>query len=267
MSELYYQDETVTLWHGDCLRVLTEIPSVAVDAVVTDPPYSSGGMVRGDRTAGVKQKYVGTNQIAAGTGGGALQEFSGDNRDQRAYAYWSALWMSEALRVTKPGGVLVAFTDWRQLPSTVDAIQAGGWVWRGIVPWEKPGARPQLGRFTAACEYAVWGSNGALPTDRGVGALPGIYREVAPRDRQHITQKPLQLMRSLLKIVPPGSTVLDPFMGSGTTGVAAVQENCRFIGVEQTAHFVEVSATRIRTALGENVADARQHSFDISPAS
>lgn len=264
MSEPYYQDDLVTLYHGDCLGVLRDLPTGSVDAVVTDPPYSSGGMVRSDRMATTKRKYVGTDQVLNGTGGGALSDFAGDNRDQRAYAYWSALWLGECLRLTRPGGILIAFTDWRQLPSTVDAVQAGGWVWRGIVPWEKPGARPQLGRFTAACEYAIWGSAGALPSDRGVGTLPGIYREVAPRDRQHITQKPLQLMRDLLRIVPPGSTILDPFMGSGTTGVAAVQQHCRFIGIEQVQHFAAVAEQRIRTALGESVESDSQHAFDIN---
>lgn len=75
-------------------------------------------------------------------------------------------------------------------------------------------------------------------TDESLGRLPGFYEYIAPRDRVHVTQKPLALMRDLLRIVPPGATVLDPFMGSGTTGVACVQTGRAFVGIElDPAHF------------------------------
>ena len=129
----YYADESVTLYHGEALAVLASLPTGSVDAVVADPPYSSGGMMRGDRAQATVAKYV-TSQ---NTRRDELLNFSGDSRDQRSYAYWSALWLSEAHRVTAPGGVCLTFSDWRQLPATTDSIQAGGWVWRGIVPWSK----------------------------------------------------------------------------------------------------------------------------------
>lgn len=150
----YYQDDSVTLHHGEALAVLAEIPTASVDAVITDPPYSSGGQVRGDRMGSARSKYVSTSAQHT------LETFGGDNRDQRSYQYWCALWLAECLRVTKPGGVLAMFTDWRQLPATTDAVQAGGWVWRGIIPWVKPDARPQKGRFSASAEYVVWATNG-----------------------------------------------------------------------------------------------------------
>ena len=185
-----HADDRVTLYSGDALAVLADLPAATVDAVVTDPPYSSGGMVRGDRTGQTtKDKYVGTDQVRAGTGGGALLDCAGDNRDQRAYAYWCALWMGEALRATKPGGTLLVFTDWRQLPSTADAVQAGGWVWRGIIPWVKTSARPQSGRPTNIAEYVLWCSNGPMPVDYSRPVMPGFHEIAAPRTRVHITQK------------------------------------------------------------------------------
>lgn len=158
MTTPYYQDDKATLYAGEALAALVELESGSVDALVTDPPYSSGGMTRSDRAGGTGSKYVSSDSANQG-----LPDFAGDGRDQRAYAYWCALWLSECLRVVKPGGLAMLFTDWRQLPATTDALQAGGWVWRGVVPWYKPGARPMPGRFTAACEYVVWGSNGPLP--------------------------------------------------------------------------------------------------------
>jgi site-specific DNA-methyltransferase (adenine-specific) len=240
----YYEDETTALYCADSLKVLAALPTGSVDALVTDPPYSSGGMVRGDRTATTSGKYV---RAEVNT----QADFTGDNRDQRGYSYWCALWLSECLRIVKPGGVALLFSDWRQLPSTTDALQSGGFVWRGVVPWYKPVARPTAGRFTAHCEYVVWGSSGAMPLDYSgnTPTFPGFYQAAPPRDREHQTQKPLDVMRELVKIAPEGGTVLDPFMGSGTTGVAAVLEGRKFIGVEMTEHYAEVARERITTAV------------------
>lgn len=260
MSEPYYQDERVTLWHGDALAVLRDIPTASIDALVTDPPYSSGGMVRGDRMSTAVSKYTQRD------GSADAVDFSGDNRDQRGYAYWSALWLGECLRVIRPGGIAVLFTDWRQLPTTTDAIQAGGWVWRGIVPWSKPIGtfRLQAGRYGAQCEYAVWGSNGELPLTSGKGsAFPGFYQAAAPKDRDHITQKPIDVMRELVRIVPEGSVVLDPFMGAGTTGVAAILERRTFVGIELSAHYAEVAERRVRVAQGQVVPNGNQDALDL----
>lgn len=243
----HYADERATLYRGDALAVLRDLPDASVDAVITDPPYSSGGMVRGDRMASTGSKYSG------GPGGPAADvppDFTGDTRDQRAYAYWCALWLGECLRVAKPGAPVVLFTDWRQLPSTTDAIQAGGWVWRGIAVWDKTdcGGRPQMGRYRAQAEYLVWGSAGPMPDRVGV-ALPGVFRYFVRRtDRDHLTGKPVPLMRDLLQIVPRDGVVLDPFTGAGTTGVAALIEGRRFIGVELTDHYADVAARRLATA-------------------
>jgi site-specific DNA-methyltransferase (adenine-specific) len=88
-----------------------------------------------------------------------------------------------------------------------------------------------------------------METDYTLPSLPGFYLVSSPREREHITQKPLEVMQSLVKIVPEGGTVLDPFMGAGTTGVAAILEGRRFVGVEMTEHYAEVAQRRILTAV------------------
>lgn len=228
---------------GDALALLRAMPSASVDAIITDPPYSSGGMVRGDRMASQLTKYVGSGPDGRTTR--TFPEFTGDMRDQRAYGYWCALWMGEALRVATPGAPILLFTDWRQLPTTVDAMQAGGWVWRGIAVWDKTdcGGRPAMGRFRAQAEYVPWGSSGPMP-DRVGRALGGVFRHYTDRDKDHATQKPVGLMRDLVKIVPEGGTVLDPFAGAGTTGVAALLEGRRFIGFEMVEHYAAIARAR-----------------------
>jgi site-specific DNA-methyltransferase (adenine-specific) len=256
----YYEDDRAQLWHADALAVLRELPDGSVDAVVTDPPYSSGGMVRGDRAMDVHVKYVQSDSVS----GQQLGTFGGDNRDQRGYGYWCALWLGECLRVVKPGGVACLFTDWRQLPITSDTLQAGGFVWRGIVPWYKPAARPQAGRFTAQCEYVVWGSAGGMPLDLAAAVLPGFFQAMPPRDREHITQKPVDVMRQLVRIAPAGGTVLDPFMGAGTTGVAAILEGRKFVGAELAEHYVQIAQRRIRIAAGYAVPRGEQTVLDFA---
>jgi site-specific DNA-methyltransferase (adenine-specific) len=245
----YWQHDRATLYGGDALAVLASLPDASVDAVITDPPYSSGGKFRGDRMASATTKYTHSKTCAAWEDAGA--DFTGDNRDQRSYGYWCALWLSECLRVTKADGTCLLFTDWRQLPVTTDALQAGGWMWRGIVPWVKPlgGIRPTPGRFQAQCEYVAWATAGQLVTDRFASCLPGFIQAAAPREREHITQKPLAVMRDLVKIAPAGGVVLDPFMGAGTTGIAAVIEGRNFIGAELNPRYQRIARERIEASI------------------
>lgn len=236
------------------MRVLPELPEASVDMIITDPPYSSGGQFRGDRVNDTNNKYISTGTVNVQR----LASFAGDNRDQRAYGYWSALWLGEALRVTKESGLVCVFTDWRQLPTTIDALQAGGWVWRGVLPWYKPVARPALGKFANNCEYVVWGSRGAMPTEYVAGgkAPHGFYQESAPNadKRQHPTQKPVGLIHYLMQLLPDfGGVVLDPFLGSGTTGVAVAQrgKGTGFVGVELTEHYADLAVANIRGQLSQ----------------
>lgn len=227
----------------DCLEGLREIPDNSVDLVVTDPPYSSGGAFSGDRRSRTATKYTATYY----EGAAQLPDFSGDNMDQRGFMEFTRQVFAKCREKTKPEGVIACFIDWRNLPALCDSLQAAGWVWRGIAVWNKPNGRPQKGRFRNEFEFIVWGRNGPMPFDRGVGCLPGYYRypNVASKDRQHQTEKPLQLIEDLLEIVPKGATVLDPFMGSGTTAVACVRTGRNYIGFELGKEYHEIALQRI----------------------
>lgn len=229
---------------GEALDLLRSIPDGSIDAVVTDPPYSSGGFTRGDRMTVPSSKYIQTDSARV------FVEFSGDNRDARSWTYWMALWLGEARRATRSAGYIMVFTDWRMLPCLSDAIQAGGWVWRGIVAWDKgEGARaPHTGYFRHQAEFVVWGTNGPCETALGRGPVPGVIRRtVRADDKHHMTGKPVALMQRLLSILEPESRVLDPFAGSGSTGVACVSAGLRFYGCELVPEYVEIANRRIET--------------------
>lgn len=239
---------TSTIHQGDSLLILPTLPAASADAVITDPPYNSGGRTQAERTTrSAVDKYVSGD--AAGPQ--AIGDFAGDNRDQRSYTRWLAVILAECLRTAADGAPLLVFTDWRQLPATSDALQIAGWTWRGIVPWHKPVARPQIGGFRRSCEYVLWATNGPIDAARNPVYLDGWYSFSQPRgrDRFHITAKPLALMRELVKVCPPDGTVLDPFAGSGSTGVAALAEGRSFVGIEATTRYAAVARRRLGSAL------------------
>jgi len=239
-------DQTVQIYHAEGFATLAELPRESFDAVITDPPYSSGGLTRSDRMQSPVAKYA-QNDDAKGR-----PLFSGDNRDQRSWVTWSMLWLDRCRQLTRPGGYLHCFTDWRMLPAATDAVQAAGWVWRGIVPWDKGrGARaPHKGYHRHQAEYIVWGTNQHCAKATHAGPFDGVIAEpVRQADKHHLTGKPTPLMRRLVQVVPRGSRILDPFGGSGTTAVAAVMEGRRCVLIEQSAEYVEIAIARVERAL------------------
>ncbi|WP_454261490.1 DNA-methyltransferase [Pseudoxanthomonas mexicana] len=229
------------LLKGDALAVLPTLEAGSFDALITDPPYSSGGLTAGARQKPPSKKYPqgGTPVLHA--------DFAGDERDQRSHLRWMTMWLAECSRLLKDGAPVCLFTDWRQLPLTTDALQCAGFTWRGITVWDKTeGVRPQLGRFRNQAEYVVWGSKGNMPLQRRAPVLPGVIREpVRKADKLHMTGKPTPLMRQLVRICEEGGRILDPFAGSGTTLVAAQQEGYRWVGVEMTDHYHSVAKQRL----------------------
>lgn len=244
----------VDLRLGECLGILSTLATGTVDAVICDPPYSSGGFTRSDRNADPKQKYEQTGVEVI------RNSFSGDNRDGRSWCYWMALWLSECARIVKPNGYALVFTDWRQLPLATDALQAGGFVWRGIIAWDKgPAARaPHTGYFRHQAEYVVWGTVGVSKPAAWGGPWPGVVQQpVLQADKHHLTGKPTRLMEQLVQCAPAGGTVLDPFMGSGTTGVACARTGRNFIGIEIDPGYFAVAERRIAEAQAQLAFDLR----------
>lgn len=239
---------------GDCLSFLQTYDGEPFDAVITDVPYSSGGATRGDRMGSTTDKYVST-----GSGNRELVGFEGDNRDQRSFVLWCSLWMMAAWRASKPGATAHFFTDWRQLPAVTDAVQAGGWVWRGIVPWNKGlGTRPYMGRHRAQCEYLVFATRGPHEAWDGAPALPGFYECSTPRERIHITEKPVALIQDIATLCPPGGLVFDGFVGSGAHGEGVLLSGRRFLGCEISPPIAAMAADRLHALDAGSTYSAQQ---------
>ena len=232
---------SATLIQGDALEQLSAIAPGSMGALFSDPPYSSGGATRGDRARPTSAKYQSAEHR------GIYPEFAGDTLDQRSFFAWSTLWMSRARRAVRPGGLGAVFTDWRQLPVTTDAFQAAGWIWRGVIVWDKTGAgRPQQGRYRNQAEYLVWGTNGARPLSGPIA--DGVFTHRVDRFKHHIAGKPVALMRDVLAIMD--GPILDPFMGSAPIGLACLEAGKGYVGMETEPAYFDIAERRLREATG-----------------
>ena len=238
----------IKLMQGDCLEQMKEIPDHSIDMLLTDPPYSSGGLFSGQRKASTSTKYFDDQY----SGAAACPDFTGDNRDQLSFLYWETLWISKLMEKLKSGAIACIFTDWRQISATITALQCGGLIFRGIVVWDKGNSRNTPYRFRNDCEYIVWGTKGNRPTKsaKGCQIYPGCYhiKGMNTRKKHHQTEKPTELLEKLIQISPENGTVLDCFMGSGSTGVACLNTNRDFIGIELGKNYFEIAEQRIQEA-------------------
>ena len=233
------------LIHGNALQELRKLKEQGqqFDMVLTDPPYSSGGMMNSTRTQSPSSKYCRATSSER-------PDFLGDTMDQRVWIRFTEEWLTLAREVTKPGGLLLSFIDWRQLPAMTDAVQMTGWTWRGVAVWDKGNAMPVRDGVRQTAEFVVWASNGAMPKKTAdstftMGVLS--HSSIQSNKRLHMTEKPLDLMRQLVRIARPNSTILDPFMGSGSTIHAAELEGRHATGIELTPHYYDTAVERMET--------------------
>lgn len=170
------------LFQQDALTWLHDQSAEQYDALVTDPPYSSGGLHAGSRTAdSANSKYVNDPK--------KYPEFSGENRDQHSYMLWSTLWLTEAHRVLKPGSPFIVFTDWRQLSVMIDAVQAAGFTYRGASPGtrRKLAGRPRGG--SASRPSSSFGDLRGHGTTRMVPHIRGSFVVVLWRPVPNFTPR------------------------------------------------------------------------------
>ena len=246
------------LCEGDSLAVLDRIierhPDGVFDAIFADPPYflsnggmtcKSGRMVKVDKGAWDKSRGAESNH-----------EF---NRE----------WLSRCQRVLKANGTIWISGTQHVIFSVGFALQQLGFKVLNTITWEKPNPPPNLScrYFTHSTETILWAAKNdrskhtfnyaAMREANGGRQMKSVWRMTAPANVEkthgrHPTQKPLALLeRCLLASTNPGDLVLDPFLGSGTTGVAAARHGRRFVGIEMNAAYVETARKRVMDVTGK----------------
>jgi DNA modification methylase len=228
-----------TLYQGDAIDIMDTLERV--DAIVTDPPYCSGSVSEASRSAAKGQGLRSENIKKLGW-------FVGDNMGTAGLVFLLRSVAFGALRILSPEGSMLVFCDWRMVPNLAPAIESAGLRYQNMVAWDKGVMGLGLG-FRAQHEIILHFTAGSPKYhDLGTANIVKAAR-VSADDREHQTQKPVDLMQRLLRVVcPPGGTVLDPFMGSGSTGVAAAAEKMHFIGIERDPEHFDTACERLRMA-------------------
>lgn len=218
----YYQDGSVTIYHGDAREILPEIDGV--DVIVTDPPYSSGGFQEAGKSAG----SIGTR---------SNETIQYDNLSTRGYERL----MREVLRYCNQADEVYVFTDWRMWVYTYDALESAGWRVRNMLVWDKM----QMGMgmpWRNQHELIAFGKRS--PGRIIDGKLGNVLRFSRSGNGHHPTEKPDVLLRTIIAN-SDGQTVLDPFMGSGSTLRAAKDAGRYAIGIEIEERYCEIAAKRL----------------------
>lgn len=240
-----------TLHLGDCLDPVTGMASLAdksVDHVITDPPYEAEAHTQQRKT---KATFAGGQQGGADSRGATLKPVDFEPITAGVRIEFSA----QAGRVCRRWVLAFcqaeAVGDWRL------AMVAGGLAWKRSCIWVKPDGQPQLtgdrpgmGYESIACAHRT----GLGRSGWNGGGQHGVFTCTTMSDPRamrsgHPTQKPLALMEKLVRLfTDPGETILDPFAGSGTTGVAAIRLGRNFIGWEKDPKYHAISLRRLKNA-------------------
>jgi len=233
-----------TLRRGDCLPIMLEMPARSFNVVVADPPYCSA-IRGGSQKQSSAKKYV-TSDAAR-----QFEEFAGDGRDQRSFLLWCTLWLSAAHRLVDDGGACLIFCDYRNLSAMIDAVQSGGFIFDGVIPWIKSNSRPRMGWYqTSRVEYVIVGRRGSTVADgfpRKLG--PAYVSGMAPTRRVHPTQKPVDTLRQLIEFRADWKRVLDPFAGVGSTVLAGDSLGRSVTAIEMTDHYFGLMETTVRNSI------------------
>ena len=230
----YYEHGGITIYHGDCLRVLDAVGAPELAAVVMDPPYASGARTEAAKaTSGAMLR------------GGRWSDRPIDN-DQMTTTGFVWLMREVALSVVPrlvPGGSVLSFIDWRQWPNLVGALESANLRAQTMIVWDKCVLGMGNG-FRLQHELVLHASKG---TPRVFNrATANVLRHKRDDNIDHPSPKPVGLLANLLGVVAnDGDAVLDPFMGAGSTLVAAKACGLRAIGIEIEERYCEIAAKRL----------------------
>ncbi len=241
-------DGRVTLHHGDSLEVLAALPANSFDLIFADPPYflSNGGFT----CQNGKRAQVHKGGWDRSQGADANHEF---NRS----------WLEACQRLLTPNGTIWISGTSHVIFSVGFALAQLGFKLLNQVTWEKPNPPPNLScrYFTHSTETILWAAKNskskhyfdypAMRKRNQDRQMKDVWRMVAPSkgektEGRHPTQKPLALLDRILEAsCPAGSSVLDPFNGSGTTGVAAVTRGLRYSGIDLDETYLALTKRRL----------------------
>ena len=225
------------LYNGDCLEYMKKIKSSSVDLIVTDPPYNLGKFMenRDTNLGKMRDNFFGV----AGW----------DDLDFKEWKQSINKFFHQAARVLKDGGSIIVFMSIIKVETLISVAEKNGFYYKTTGIWHKlnPMPRNMNLHFVNSTEAWVYFTYKART---GTFKHDFVETSVTPNSERkygkHPTQKPEQLMEHFVSILSDeNDVVLDPFMGSGSVGVAAVRLNRKFIGIELEEKYYSIANSRI----------------------
>lgn len=217
----------IELWYGDCLEVMKNIPDGSIDLVVTDPPYKT------------------TSRGSSGGTGGILKEEI--NKRGKVFKHNDIEfneWLPELYRVLKDTGHAYIMSNNKNLKNMLMEIENVGFNIYKTLIWAKNSPITNM-YYMDSHEYIIFCRKGKAKRINNCGTK-SVLNVDNPRNKVHPTEKPVELMEVLVNNSSlDGEVVLDPFMGSGTTGVACKNLNRKFIGIELDENYFNIAKERI----------------------
>ncbi len=253
----HYQSELVTLYIDDAIKRMKKLEKESVDMIFADPPYylSNNGIT-------VKSgKMVSVNKAEWDVSKGVLEDFKFHKK-----------WIKAAHRLLKPNGTLWISGTYHSIYLCGHALQENGYKILNDIAWFKPNGAPNIScrYFTASHETLLWSAKS--PNSKHTFNYESmkynrweedVFKKEAKQMRsvwciptpgpsekksgKHPTQKPLALLeRVILASTQEGDTVLDPFNGSGTTGIAALKLGRKYVGIDNKTEYLDITVKRIQ---------------------
>jgi len=212
---------------SDALRFLWQLPSESVDLIVTDPPYGIGDVVSAWRSPHKRFADVANNDKV------------------------HTAWLNDAYRVLVPGGAGYIFASWRNFHEWIKALQGVGFRVRDCIVWDKlvHGLSGLTTHYAPQHEFILY-----VVKDYHYINWPrpkNIIRvmRVEPTKLVHPYEKPISLLQELIRVSSQrGDLVFDPFVGSGSTAVAALGMGRDYIGCDLSQEYVDLANRRLQTS-------------------
>lgn len=230
-----------TLYCGDAIPCIAGLAEHSIDSLITDPPYCAGAISEAQRTRAAGQGMRSDTIRRFGW-------FTGDNMGTAGLSMLLRTVAFEACRVCRATASMLVFCDWRMLATLEPSIESAGVRFQNLVVWDK-GSMGLGSGFRAQHELILHFTFGSpVYCDLGTGNVIRCPR-VGSEDRIHQTEKPVDLLKQLIEVVThPGQTILDPFMGSGSTAEACIALERSFIGIERDPEHFQSACRRIEQA-------------------
>jgi site-specific DNA-methyltransferase (adenine-specific) len=273
MAQVAWQSKDLnsSLYSGESLEWLASLAPESVDCVWTDPPY----LLSNDGITCIAGKMVKVNK-------GEWDRSRGVELDHE----FNRTWLKACHRVLKPNGSIWISGTLHVYLSVGMALQQEGFRLLNDIVWEKPAPPPNLGCrcFTHSTEILLWATKAkkgkkerytfnyaAMKAENGGKQMKNVWRFPTPRNDEkrlgkHPTQKPVALVaRCLRATTNEDDVVLDPFAGSGTTGIAAMQLGRKFMGCEREEKYVKLATKRLSSQGRTAPAYDEQEAIEAEP--